>query len=253
MTVIDADALAELEEERRFLLSSISDLDREHAAGDIDDADYQALLDGYTARAADVLRAIERGRAALPPRPPRRWGRIALGWGAAAVLAVGAGVLVARASGDRGASDEATGGITDSVASTLSRARQLERDDPVGAIELYDAVLAQDPDNAEALTYLGWLEVRTGAQTGAADLVEAGEANLSRAIEVAPDYADPWCFTAIVRFRVHDDAAGAKAAIEQCTAANPPQAVAALLAGLEAEIDAALASGSGGGSLSPSP
>ena len=59
---MNPDRLAELEEERRFLLSSIRDLDREHAAGDVDEADYCALRDGYVARAAAVLREIEGGR-----------------------------------------------------------------------------------------------------------------------------------------------------------------------------------------------
>jgi hypothetical protein len=237
---VDPDRLAELEEERRFLLRSLVDLDREHVAGDLDDADYRTLRDGYTARAADVLREIEAGRAAAPARPARRWGRSTLMWAVVAAVAVAAGVAVARASGDRGADDAVTGGISDSVAATLSRARQAELDDPVQAVDLYREVLAEDPDNAEALTYLGWLEVRTGAATGADDLVDQGEASLARAIEVAPGYADPQCFTAIVRFRLRDDPAGAKAALERCTIADPPVAVAELLAGLEAEIDAAL-------------
>jgi tetratricopeptide (TPR) repeat protein len=237
---LDADRLAELEEERRFLLRSLDDLEREHAAGDLEDDDYRTLRDGYTARAADVLRAIEAGRAALPPRRPRSRRRLALVWLGAAGAAIAAGVVVARTSGDRGAGESATGGITDNVAATLSRARQAELDDPIEAIDLYREALGEDPDNAEALTYLGWLEVRTGAATGAADLVDQGEANLQRAIEVAPGYADPQCFTAIVRFRLRDDPAGAKAALTRCRATDPPQAVAGLLAGLEAEIDAAL-------------
>ena len=43
----------ELEEERRFLLASIRDLDREREAGDVDDADFTALRDGYVARQID--------------------------------------------------------------------------------------------------------------------------------------------------------------------------------------------------------
>ena len=58
---MNPDQLAELEEQRRFLLRSISDLDREHHYGDVDDHDYETLRDGYTARAASVLRAIEAG------------------------------------------------------------------------------------------------------------------------------------------------------------------------------------------------
>src|SRR5690606_11827339 len=72
---IDPDRLAELEEERRFLLRSLADLEREHAAGDVDDDDYAELRDGYTVRAAATLREIELGRAALPPKPPANWRR----------------------------------------------------------------------------------------------------------------------------------------------------------------------------------
>src|SRR5690606_11549803 len=56
---LDPDALAALEEERDFLLRSLDDLEREHDAGDVDDADYAELKDDYTARAAAVLRAID--------------------------------------------------------------------------------------------------------------------------------------------------------------------------------------------------
>ena len=51
---------------------SLRDLDAELAAGDVDRADYETLRDGYTKRAADVLRDIEEGKAALPASRPRR-------------------------------------------------------------------------------------------------------------------------------------------------------------------------------------
>ncbi|MBA2386613.1 MAG: hypothetical protein H0V69_05910, partial [Acidimicrobiia bacterium] len=53
---LDADALADLEEERRFLLRSLRDLDREFEAGDVERDDYDTLRDDYTVRAATVLR-----------------------------------------------------------------------------------------------------------------------------------------------------------------------------------------------------
>ncbi|HYZ97739.1 MAG TPA: hypothetical protein VE575_03240, partial [Acidimicrobiales bacterium] len=56
---LDPDALAALEEQRDFLLRSLEDLEREHDAGDVDDHDYAALKDDYTARAARTIRAIE--------------------------------------------------------------------------------------------------------------------------------------------------------------------------------------------------
>ena len=52
-------SLRDLEEERDFLLRSISDLDRERAANDLTESDYRQLRDGYTARAADVMRRLD--------------------------------------------------------------------------------------------------------------------------------------------------------------------------------------------------
>ena len=43
---MNPDDLAELEEERRFLLTSIRDLEREHEAGDVDEHDFTTLRDG---------------------------------------------------------------------------------------------------------------------------------------------------------------------------------------------------------------
>jgi tetratricopeptide (TPR) repeat protein len=67
-----------MEEERDFLLRSISDLDREWAARDLAEADYRRLRDGYTARAAAVLRQLqalegagsEAGGTAVAAEPP---------------------------------------------------------------------------------------------------------------------------------------------------------------------------------------
>ena len=66
---MNPDRLAELEEERRFLLRSLDDLEREHEAGDVDEHDFEVLRDGYTARAARVLRAIDDGQSRRCRRP----------------------------------------------------------------------------------------------------------------------------------------------------------------------------------------
>ena len=115
-----ADRLAELEEERAFLLRSLDDLDREHDAGDIDETDYVTLRDGYTARAAAVLRAIESEQAALPSARPRNWRRITLWAAVVVVVAVAAGVLVAWASGDRMPGDTSSGDIAQNVTAKLA-------------------------------------------------------------------------------------------------------------------------------------
>ena len=241
MSRVDLDDLARLEEERVFLLRSLDDLERERAVGDMDDVDYTTLRDGYTARAAAVLRAIEAGRADLPPRPPRRWGRIVAVAAVLVIASTAAGALVARSAGQREPGDTVTGDLPDTVNSDLAVARSLFTQGALrDSIEAFDRVLAVDPDNAEALTYRGWLLALVGSQGGQADLIERGEASLDRAIEVAPDYADAQCFKAVVRFSMHEDAEGAKGPIDACIAADPPPEVRPLVDGLQAEIDAAL-------------
>src|SRR5205807_2391199 len=100
-TTDNPDALAHLEEEREFLLRSLRDLEREREAGDIEEGDYRTLRDDYTARAAAVLRSIDDGRAQLPARRARNVRRLVATVAVVVVVALGAGVLVARASGER--------------------------------------------------------------------------------------------------------------------------------------------------------
>ena len=53
------------------LLASLADLEREHEAGDVADEDYGPLRAGYVARAAEVLRELERLESSKPDRPGR--------------------------------------------------------------------------------------------------------------------------------------------------------------------------------------
>jgi hypothetical protein len=224
---MDPDRLAELEEERRFLLDSLRDLEREHQHGDVDDDDFLELRDGYTVRAAEVLRAIEAGRAALPPKRARNWWRL-LGWtGVVIALALGTGLLVARSSGQRLPGQEITGGIPGGdVPGLLVQARsQMFAGDVVGAQSLYGEVLVERPDHAEALAYNGWL-LALLAQGAGDDLgplaLETARNSLRRSIEVAPDYADPHCFLAIIAANFDGDAETAAAEADACLANDPP-------------------------------
>jgi hypothetical protein len=223
---VTPDRLAELEEERRFLLRSLADLDRERDAGDVDEPDYQTLKDGYTVRAAAVLRAIDEGRAALPPPPPRRWSRLIAGILAVAAVASIAGVLVARSSGQRLPGQEITGGASGGdVSAKLAQARLLLQSDPVQAHDLYVEVLDERPDHAEALTYSGWLLALNSR--GASDevrvlAIDTAKSSLRRAIEVDPRYADPHCFLAIIAANIEADAATARTEADACLANDPP-------------------------------
>jgi len=222
--------MSALEEQRDFLLRSLEDLEREHAAGDVDDADYAALKDDYTARAATVLRALEGG----PPRSSVTSGRRAQPVVVVAgvlLFAVAAGVLVAQTAGRRDAGDAVTGDVRQSVTEKLNEAgRRGAEGDYAGGIALYDEVLASDPQNAEALTYKGWYLTRSDAAAdGLTQLLEAATAN--------PDYPDVHAFLAVV-FARSGLRAEALRELERLDALDPPAFVRDLVAPLRAELSA---------------
>ena len=227
------DRLAELEAERSFLLQSLRDLEAERAAGDVDDHDYVTLRDGYTKRAADVLRQVEAGRGALPARRAAPWTRRLIVIGAVVAVGVAAGWLMARSSGQRLPGDEITGdGAGSDISALLSQART-SFDDPQRAIELYGQVLAARPDHPEALTYRGWLiflvsQSAPDEQQG--ELVDRARQDLDAAVDADPGYADPHCFLAVIASEADDDAGVALDQADQCLALDPPAEVRALMA-----------------------
>jgi hypothetical protein len=222
---MNPDRLAELEEERSFLLRSLADLDREFEAGDVDADDYRTLRDGYTVRAAEVLRTIEDGRAALPPRPRRNWLHRAAWVAVVAAVAVGAGLFVARSSGQRLPSQEMTGGIPGDVAGKLSQARAALAVDPLTAQQLYTDVLAERPNHPEALAYSGWLLALNsiGASEELREMaLDTAKSSLRRSIAADERYADPHCFLAIIAANLEDDVDTAIAEFDACLANDPP-------------------------------
>jgi hypothetical protein len=238
---VNPDRLAELEEEQRFLLRSIADLQREHAAGDIDDADFRSLRDGYVSRAAAVINDISVGRDSLAGRPRRSKKKLGAGLAVAAGLAVGSGVVLARAVGDRAPGQVITGGQFDDVAISLSRARQLLATDPSAAIEEYKKVLDVEPDNVEALTYSGWLVVLQGNATGADDTVGIGIEVLASAREIDPTYPDAVCFMGVANAEMLTTPKldVAMPLLEECLAKNPPAEVRQLVESVLATAQAA--------------
>jgi hypothetical protein len=247
---VNPDRLAELEEERRFLLRSLTDLEREHQAGDVDDADYETLRDGYTVRAAAVLRAIDEGRAALPsPRRRDPW-RIVAGVLVVVLVAAGVGWLVARSSGQRLPGQEITGATPGGdTAAMLAGARALLGTDPLAAQQLYNDVLAERPDDPEALTYSAWLLAINSR--GASDEVrvlalDTATASLRRAVEVDPAYADPHCFLAIIAANFQADVDTARTEAEACLANDPPADMRALVDEFVTGLDATEVTTEGG-------
>lgn len=243
--------LAELKEERRFLLRSLVDLDAEHAAGDVDADDYASLKDGYTARAAAVLREIEAGTAPKPSRGRSRRGVIAAWVAGVLVVAAGAGWLVARSSGQRLPGQSITGGQeVDALTAQLSAARAAtSANDLPTAIAAYEAALEIEPDNVEALTYRTWLTVLSARSAGddaaAATAVDAALVELATITDAHPDYADAHCLYAVAagRFAAEPDLDLAKAQGELCLASDPPAEMVQLIQSFLGSLD--LDTGSG--------
>lgn len=222
MTALDPDELALLEEERDHLLASLEDLEREYAAGDMDQVDYDALKDDYTVRAADVLRAIEARQVLVhTSRPATSRGRtVAVVVGVLAFAAL-AGVLVARGSGQRG--DNAITGSTGTLRERLATCQTASFQKPAEGIDCYDRILAEAPENLEALTYQGWAYVRN-------DQVAEGTANFDKVVQIDPSYPDVRVFRASVASDAGDFALAATE-LSQFYANDPSPAAVQVLQG----------------------
>lgn len=237
-----------LEEEREFLFRSLADLEREFSAGDIDSDEYEELRDGYTARAAAVLRAIAEGEP--PVEVTVRSPRVRRFLTVLCVVAVAAGLSwwVAASSGQRLDGQQMTGADPrGEVATLLAQARATNFADPAGAADMYGLVLAVEPDNVEALAYRGWTLALAARQNpdesaGSAQFAEAIDL-LITAIQTDPSYADPICFLGIIQYRFVGDADAARPLVSACLASNPPAVVYGLVENLANELGVGPGSG----------
>jgi tetratricopeptide (TPR) repeat protein len=232
----------DLRDEQQFLLRSLRDLDNERAAGDIDDADYAALRDGYISRTAAITRELN--GAGASEAISRNWVRRILVVGCVIAAGAGAGIWVASQSGQRLPGESSSGAIEQSSSGILSTARQLNFSDPGKAIELYTQVLKLEPDNAEALTYRSWILALTArAATGSVKQLALVTAvnDLLRAQKVDNEYPDAHCFLGIVYFRFLNSASLAKPQLDTCKAMNPPEEVQSFVDAIVADVDKALA------------
>jgi hypothetical protein len=245
MNQIASGRRGDLEAERNFLLDSITDLDREHAAGDIDDADYETLRDDYVRRAAQSLRALEEldGASEGAGEPAtttvsgwrrfrrylgRRRVRLVLGTLAVVFLLAGVGLFAAHLAGIRLPGQSATGTITLSQAALVNQDLQhaalaANVGEPQTAVALYEEVLAKVPDQQVALTYDGWLTRLSGENAHDATAVRAGDAQLAAAARLHPGYPDGEGLYGIAAYEDDHDVAAAVVAFSRCAADDPSQ------------------------------
>lgn len=236
---MNPERMAELEEQRRFLLDSIRDIEREHEFGDVGDDDYHALRDGYVARAAAVMREIDDGRSSLLPKRPTRWGSSIAIIGGTIAVAVALGLFVANSAGQRLPGQSLTGGQpADEVSIQLAEGRRLLGTDSAGARAAFGRVLELEPGNAEAATYSAYLLVIDGQKAGDQAGVRAGIAGLEAATSLDDTYGDPHCLLAVAAGRFLDPVDKEMVTTQGalCLALDPPQEMVSMLQNLIASV-----------------
>ncbi len=114
-----------------------------------------------------------------------------------------------------------------SVSEVLDAAEALAATgDLINAVQLLDQVLADLPEDVEALTGRGWLLARTGN----AELVEAGGAYLDAALELQPGYPEALVYRAFSR-NLSGDTTGARSDLAEFDALDDrPQELVDLIA-----------------------
>jgi hypothetical protein len=244
-----------LEDQRTFLVRSLADLRAELDAGDIETRDYealsardedrlssveaqlQALDDEIATRAADVNRIIgdandaEADRSdARPARSRRR--RIWLGVLAAVALSAGATLLVVHVASPRLPGQPLTGSLKQNLAqeieTQLAEASALINQGTEtalsGALTVYRTVLAEDPNQPQALAETGWLEWEAGFDSANASLQSKGKALVQRSISVERNDFAAHLFLGTIELESGNDPAAAVAQYKAFLSEHPPKA-----------------------------
>jgi len=252
---------SELLDEAEHVRKSLDDLDREHAAGELDRTDYEALRARYEARAAALVAALEEvaleevalgaetgdteavRSAAARPRAKRwlapRRRRMVFGWSAAGCFALAAALVGLSVGGVApfASSPPARMLVADQIRIELGEAGVLASNkDLVQAVAVYDRVLELDPDQPEALADGGWLARLAGLSQQSPRVVRGGDAEIAVAVAVAPGYALARAYDGVALF---EDTRSPAAAAAEFTAMLADDPSATLVASVRATARAA--------------
>jgi len=252
------DAREQLLEAKRVALTALRELDFEHAAGHVSDADYAGLRARYETETAQTLRALDAlGPTPGPPRAAPTPTAGARGWrhpaalGAAAVallvFGVGLGVGIVRytepdrmadtpAPGSRplasleppradapSAANAPRGPVTpEMLEGMLQAAREsLFAGRYSEAIAAYQAVLKRDPNNVDALTHMGLIAAVAARGEHGPEMVDRALGLFDRALTLAPDYAPALLYRGQVLYEAKKDTAGAIRSWERFVKVTP--------------------------------
>jgi hypothetical protein len=233
-----------LNDQREFLLRSIDDAERELAAGDLTQADFDVLVLRDQQRLAEVEVAL----AALGPEalddpeptsitptaeiPARRrfspWRRVGI-VAACLLIVTGAVILVNHAVNPSLPGQPVTGTVTQSkvklLAEELTEAAVLNNNgEAVQALQLYQKVLTQDPGDPIALANSGWLEWENGNSGKSAPAERAGRTAEKQAIALAPSYWAGHLYLGLIILNQDHNPSGAITQFTKFLGDSPPDA-----------------------------
>ena len=262
LLALPPDEREQLLEAKRVALSALRELEFEHAAGHVSDADYASLRARYEAEAADTLRALDvLGPAPEPVAPAapvvvapnvRGWRHpAALAAAAVALLVFGVGLgvgIVRYTEPDRmaetpppgsrplasvdapppgqapSAANAPRGPITPEIlAGMLQAARQSLFAGRYGeAIAAYQAVLKRDPNNVDAMTHMALIAGLAARGEHGPEMVDRALGLLDRALTLAPDYPPALLYRGQILYEAKNDTAGAIRSWERFLKVSPP-------------------------------
>lgn len=267
----------ELEQRRDQALRDLDELERQHAEGELTDADAARLRLRYEAEAAAAISALEKpepvpspgaataGRGAIRARRAAYWSTLAAALIAATVLLpqsvldrpAGGFVTGNELDGDpaNAPADPVTGGrdldtVTNSEMEAVVQAnpdvvgmrlalarRYVEGGDLPSAMLHFAEVLKREPKNPQALAYIGWAYLLS-------DQPDKAEGYITEARRLDPTLLDALWFEANLRLHNLDDPRGALELLAEMAARPdlPPEVatqVQELSAAARAQIDAA--------------
>lgn len=201
----------QLLDEIRLREASLDDAQREHAAGELTDADFASIVERENAAlqlAHSELTTLATmvttsSSSTLPTSHPtvrrRKRSRLVV---ALVCFALAVSVLVWANLGLRQAGQSASGGLN---LSQTQKVQQLviegEADvaagNDVAALSAYQQILALEPTNVAALTEAGWLDFTAGSASKNSTVVAHGVSDLHEAVTLAPRSPAPRLYYAI--------------------------------------------------------
>ena len=217
---------AQLRDEIALREASMADAAKEHAAGELTNAQFDAITQREQTLLDTARRELSERVAEEPVAQRRRIRRTRLLVVALICFAIVLGYTLFASTSPRQAGNSGDGSISLTQSQLIARLltegeAEVADGQVVTALNAYQKVLVLDPKNVTALTETGWLDFTAGSAAKRASVVELGIKYLEKAITAAPRNAAPRLYFAIVADATPGNQKVAKTEFEEFLRLNP--------------------------------